>query len=156
MMCALRTMGQSGRITTTFRGSILSGNCYIGFRTTILCTATLDGMRDYGAPELLIHPLTVMEYQRFRPFVPLATRAWWTATGWTTASSPYSNTNYAYRILTDGTVGSNGVCYAYFAPRPALYLQSKILVSIDTEDQEKGLKDYPSVELLDELRRRES
>ena len=117
---------------------------------------TLDGMRDYGAPELLIHPLTVMEYQRFRPFVPLATRAWWTATGWTTASSPYSNTNRAYYILTDGTVYGNDVYYANFAPRPALYLQSKILVSIDTEDQEKGLKDYPSVELLDELRRRES
>lgn len=33
---------------------------------------TLDGMRDYGMPILLIHPLTVMEYQRFRPFVPLA------------------------------------------------------------------------------------
>ena len=117
---------------------------------------TLDGMRDYGAPELLIHPLTVMEYQRFRPFVPLATRAWWTATGWTTASSPYSNTSLAYYISADGTVDNNLVCYADFAPRPALYLQSKILVSIDTEDQEKGLKDYPSVELLDELRWRES
>lgn len=117
---------------------------------------TLDGMRDYGAPELLIHPLTVMEYQRFRPFVPLATRAWWTATGWTTASSPYSSTNYAYDINSDGTVYHSNVCNALFAPRPALYLQSKILVSIDTEDQEKGLKDYPSVELLDELRRRES
>ena len=117
---------------------------------------TLDGMRDYGAPELLIHPLTVMEYQRFRPFVPLATRAWWTATGWTTASSPNSNTNYAYDIRTDGAVSYGSVYGANFAPRPALYLQSKILVSIDTEDQEKGLKDYPSVELLDELRRRES
>ncbi len=117
---------------------------------------TLDGMRDYGAPELLIHPLTVMEYQRFRPFVPLATRAWWTATGWTTASSPYSYTDYAYSISTGGTVSYSNVYSANFAPRPALYLQSKILVSIDTEDQEKGLKDYPSVELLDELRRRES
>lgn len=116
---------------------------------------TLDGMRDYGAPELLIHPLTVMEYQRFRPFVPLATRAWWTATGWTTASSPLSGTGHAYGIVPDGTVYNGGVYYYYFAPRPALYLQSKILVSIDTEDQEKGLKDYPSVELLDELRRRE-
>lgn len=116
---------------------------------------TLDGMRDYGAPELLIHPLTVMEYQRFRPFVPLATRAWWTATGWTTASSPYSDTSYAYYVSTGGALYYSNVRYPSFAPRPALYLQSKILVSIDTEDQEKGLKDYPSVELLDELRRRE-
>lgn len=117
---------------------------------------TLDGMRDYGMPILLIHPLTVMEYQRFRPFVPLATRAWWTATGWTTASSPLSGTSYAYRVNTVGTLDDRySVRVPYFAPRPALYLQSKILVSIETEEQEKSLKDYPSVELLDELRRRE-
>lgn len=116
---------------------------------------TLDGMRDYGAPDLLIHPLTVMEYQKFRPYVPLATRAWWTATGWTTASSPYSGTGDAYGVRTDGTLGNYRVRVPYFAPRPALYLQSKILVSIETEEQEKSLKDYPSVELLDELRRRE-
>lgn len=116
---------------------------------------TLDGMRDYGAPDLLIHPLTVMEYQKFRPYVPLATRAWRTATGWTTASSPYSNTFYAYYIRPDGTVDNSYVCNDGFAPRPALYLQSKILVSIETEDQEKSLTDYSSVELLDELRRRE-
>lgn len=117
---------------------------------------TLDGMRDYGAPDLLIHPLTVMEYQKFRPYVPLATRAWWTATGWTTASSPFSGTDYAYHVRTGGTLNYNDVRIPSFAPRPALYLQSKILVSIETEEQEKSLKDYPSVELLDELRRRES
>lgn len=116
---------------------------------------TLDGMRDYGAPDLLIHPLTVMEYQKFRPYVPLATRAWWTATGWTTASSPYSGTYGACSVGTGGTLYSNYVRSPDFAPRPALYLQSKILVSIETEEQEKSLKDYPSVELLDELRRRE-
>lgn len=116
---------------------------------------TLDGMRDYGAPDLLIHPLTVMEYQKFRPYVPLATRAWWTATGWTTASSPNSVTSYAYYVNSDGTLRFNNVSYPSFAPRPALYLQSKILVSIETEDQEKSLTDYSSVELLDELRRRE-
>lgn len=116
---------------------------------------TLDGMRDYGAPDLLIHPLTVMEYQKFRPYVPLATRAWWTATGWTTASSPFSGTGVAYLVNTVGTLLNGHVRNPLFAPRPALYLQSKILVSIETEDQEKSLTDYSSVELLDELRRRE-
>lgn len=116
---------------------------------------TLDGMRDYGAPDLLIHPLTVMEYQKFRPYVPLATRAWWTATGWTTASSPSSGALDAYYVGTDGALYGSYVRNPRFAPRPALYLQSKILVSIETEEQEKSLKDYPSVELLDELRRRE-
>lgn len=115
---------------------------------------TLDGMRDYGMPILLIHPLTVMEYQRFRPFVPLATRAWWTATGWTTASSPYSDTYCAYFVDTDGTLDYNYVRSPVFAPRPALYLQSKILVSIDTDEEEKKLEDYTELELLGELQRR--
>lgn len=115
---------------------------------------TLDGMRDYGMPILLIHPLTVMEYQRFRPFVPLATRAWWTATGWTTASSPSSDAFSAYYVGTGGALYSNGVSYPNFAPRPALYLQSKILVSIDTDEEEKKLEDYTELELLGELQRR--
>lgn len=115
---------------------------------------TLDGMRDYGMPILLIHPLTVMEYQRFRPFVPLATRAWWTATGWTTASSPHSDTTRAYNVDSDGTLRNVNVRNPYFAPRPALYLQSKILVSIDTDEEEKKLEDYTELELLGELQRR--
>lgn len=115
---------------------------------------TLDGMRDYGMPILLIHPLTVMEYQRFRPFVPLATRAWWTATGWTTASSPYSFTSSACYVGTVGTLYYGNVSRPDFAPRPALYLQSKILVSIDTDEEEKKLEDYTELELLGELQRR--
>lgn len=115
---------------------------------------TLDGMRDYGAPDLLIHPLTVMEYQKFRPYVPLATRAWWTATGWTTASSPYSDTLSAYNVNSGGTLYFSDVSYPLFAPRPALYLQSKILVSVDTDEEEKKLEDYTELELLGELQRR--
>ena len=115
---------------------------------------TLDGMRDYGAPDLLIHPLTVMEYQKFRPYVPLATRAWWTATGWTTASSPVSGADRACSVYTDGTLYSNGVSYPYFAPRPAFNLKSQIVVSVDTEEEEKCLKDYTELELLGELQRR--
>lgn len=34
--------------------------------------------------------------------------------------SPYSNTNNAYNINTDGTVNNDNVYYANFAPRPAL------------------------------------
>ena len=115
---------------------------------------TLDGMRDYGAPDLLIHPLTVMEYQKFRPYVPLATRAWWTATGWTTASSPVSVANSAYYVNTVGTLSSYSVRDPLFAPRPAFNLKSQIVVSVDTEEEEKCLKDYTELELLGELQRR--
>ena len=116
---------------------------------------TMDGMTDYGCPLTVGRILTIDEYRRHRRFIPLTDKPYWLATGWTTASSPNSLTDSAYYIGPGGTVNYHGVYLNYFAPRPALYLQSKILVSIETEEQEKSLKDYPSVELLDELRRRE-
>ena len=68
--------------------------------------------------------------------------------------SPYSNGDYAYIIDTDGTVDYDYVCYASFAPRPALYLKSSILVSVETEDEGKALADYSDTDLIDELYRR--
>ena len=47
--------------------------------------------------------------------------------------SPVSNADCAYRILTDGTVGNDGVCSASFAPRPAFNLKSSIVVSDSTD-----------------------
>lgn len=115
---------------------------------------TMDGMTDYGYPLTVARILTIDEYRKHRRFIPLTDKPYWLATGWTTASSPFSNTNSAYRIRTDGTVNYGGVYYANFAPRPALYLQSKILVSIDTDEEEKKLEDYTELELLGELQRR--
>lgn len=59
----------------------------------------------------------------------------------------------AYFIFTDGT-GYNHVYNATFAPRPALYLKSSILVSVETEDEGKALADYSDTDLIDELYRR--
>jgi len=84
----------------------------------------------------------------------LASRPFWLATGWTTKSSPNSNDNCAYLINTDGTGDNNYVYYANFAPRPALYLKSSILVSIETEEEQKSIRDYTDTELMDELYRR--
>lgn len=114
---------------------------------------TMDGMTDYGCPLTVVRILTIDEYRKHRRFIPLTDKPYWLATGWTTASSPYSNTYNAYYIDTDGTVYYDDVYYAYFAPRPALYLQSQILVSVDT-DEEKKLEDYTELELLGELQRR--
>lgn len=115
---------------------------------------TMDGMTDYGYPLTVARILTIDEYRKHRRFIPLTDKPYWLATGWTTASSPFSNTNSAYRIYTDGAVNYGDVYSARFAPRPALYLQSKILVSIDTDEEEKKLEDYTELELLGELQRR--
>ena len=109
---------------------------------------TMDGMTDYGTP------LTIDDYRKYRRFIPLASRPFWLATGWTTKSSSLSNGDSAYSISTDGTVSFYDVYYAYFAPRPALYLKSSILVSVETEEEQKSIRDYTDTELMDELYRR--
>ena len=49
--------------------------------------------------------------------------------------SPYSDADYAYGIVTDGSVGNLGVYGALFAPRPAFNLKSSIVVS-DSKDSD--------------------
>ena len=115
---------------------------------------TMDGMTDYGKPLAVVRALTIDEYRKHRSILPLTSKPYWLATGWTTNSSPLSNGDRAYRIITDGTVNYGGVYYAYFAPRPALYLKSSILVSVETEDEGKALADYSDTDLIDELYRR--
>lgn len=116
---------------------------------------TMDGMTDYGKPLAVVRALTIDEYRKHRSILPLTSKPYWLATGWTTNSSPYSDDDVAYYIDTDGTVYDDCVVYrAFFAPRPALYLKSSILVSVETEDEGKALTDYSDTDLIDELYRR--
>ena len=115
---------------------------------------TMDGMTDYGMPLASVRALTIDEYRKYRHLIPLTDDPYWLATGWTTKSSPLSDTDSAYYILTGGTVDYNYVHYPYFAARPALYLKSSILVSVDAEGEEKVLTDYTDTDLIDELYRR--
>lgn len=114
---------------------------------------TMDGMTDYGKPLAVVRALTIDEYRKHRSILPLTSKPYWLATAWTTNSSPYSDDSNAYRVGTAGTV-LDRVCNAYFAPRPALYLKSSILVSVETEDEGKALADYSDTDLIDELYRR--
>lgn len=116
---------------------------------------TMDGMTDYGKPLAVVRALTIDEYRKHRSILPLTSKPYWLATGWTTNSSPRSyGVHRVYSIGADGAVSYVGVCYAGFAPRPALYLKSSILVSVETEDEGKALADYSDTDLIDELYRR--
>lgn len=115
---------------------------------------SMDGMTTYGKPFTVARLLTIDEFRKYRRFIPLTSKAFWTATPWTTLRSPYSVANYACYINTGGSVCDFDVYDTYFAPRPALYLQSSILVSVETEDEERVLADYTDTELMDELYRR--
>lgn len=115
---------------------------------------TMDGMTDYGKPLAVVRALTIDEYRKHRSILPLTSKPYWLATGWTTNSSPLSDDGSAYYFNTDGTVDYGYVYDAFFAPRPALYLKSSILVSVETEDKGKALADYSDTDLIDELYRR--
>ena len=94
---------------------------------------TMDGMTDYGKPLAVVRALTIDEYRKHRSILPLTSKPYWLATGWTTNSSPYSDANYACYIDTGGSVDYNIVYYAGFAPRPAFNLKSSIVVSDSTD-----------------------
>lgn len=115
---------------------------------------TMDGMTDYGKPLAVVRALTIDEYRKHRSILPLTSKPYWLATGWTTNSSPSSDGYNAFDLIGAGGTGGLSVCYAFFAPRPALYLKSSILVSVETEDEGKALADYSDTDLIDELYRR--
>ena len=94
---------------------------------------TMDGMTDYGKPLAVVRALTIDEYRKHRSILPLTSKPYWLATGWTTNSSPFSDGSNAYRISADGSVRSYSVCIACFAPRPAFNLKSSIVVSDSTD-----------------------
>lgn len=115
---------------------------------------SMDGMTDYGMPNVYGRILTVDEYRKYRRFIPLTDKPFWTATPWCTRSSHSSNYYNAYHVRTDGSVNDYRAYHARYCARPALALKSSLLVSVKTENEEKALCDYTDTELLDELLRR--
>lgn len=116
---------------------------------------TMDGMTDYGMPELRVRALTVMEYQRYRRYIPLVSRQWWTATGETTPRSQLSSDRCVWSVDPDGTLRRSCAYLNSFAARPALYIKSSAAVTVECEGGGKELKDYTDRELLAELARRD-
>ena len=115
---------------------------------------SMDGMTDYGMPIVYGRILTVDEYRKYRRFIPLTDKPFWTATPWCTRSSNSSNNRNAYLVNSDGSVLYSLAYYANYCARPALALKSSLLVSVEAENGEKALCDYTDTELLDELLRR--
>ena len=128
---------------------------YDAMEARIIDLTTMDGMTDYGRPVVNARLLTIDEYRRYRPFIPLASRPFWLATGWTTNTAPYSDATYAYYVNTSGASNGTGVYSAnYYCPRPAFYLKSDIFVSVEEDAGGKNLEDYTTMELIKELWRR--
>lgn len=115
---------------------------------------SMDGMTDYGMPNVYGRILTVDEYRKYRRFIPLTDKPFWTATPWCTRSSSSDDSYSACSVNTDGSLNYSDAYSAYRCARPALALKSFLLVSVEVENEEKALCDYTDTELLDELLRR--
>lgn len=98
---------------------------------------SMCGETIYGTPCVFGRVLTLDEYRRYRKYIPLASDWYWLATSY----SPDSGNSYrACCVNTDGGVNDRGdVYYGVICARPALYLESSILVSVEveTDDIEK-------------------
>lgn len=119
---------------------------------------TMDGMTDYGKPQLSLRSLTVDEYRKYRRFIPLTSRAYWLATGWATMRSPSSSYyNFAFYVSTSGALYYYNVYNANICcPRPAFYLKSEIVVSMSVPsaviaEGDGTLARYTDAELIKEL-----
>lgn len=96
---------------------------------------SMCGETVYGTPCVFGRVLTLDEYRRYRKYIPLASDWYWLATSY----SPGSGGDGACGVSAAGSVLSGSVYRGGGCARPALYLESSILVSVEveTDDIEK-------------------
>lgn len=138
------------------------------FEVDLSCT---DRSKSYGTITVKAAPLTLWQYGQFKELIPLNEDDWyWLVTPWACRwlRSPYTgSTSYVWHVYTDGSCGNY---YASFSRgiRPALLLNSDLLVSLDDEVEDDccgecdccGGNGLPSLDgistatLLEEIQRR--
>lgn len=102
------------------------------FLTTELDLTTDDGLKDYGTCTVTIFLLTVDQYRRNRDVIPNADDWWWLSTAFSTKSNGYES--LARGVLADGTLDWCSACHGLNGLRPACYLDSDLLISVDEQD----------------------
>lgn len=138
------------------------------FEVDLSCT---DRSKSYGTITVKAAPLTLWQYGQFKELIPLNEDDWyWLVTPWACRwlRSPLaSGANYVWYVSADGDYYGDGASYSY-GIRPALLLNSDLLVSLDDEVEDDccgecdccGGKGLPSLDgistatLLEEIQRR--
>ena len=113
-----------------------------------------DGSFGYGVLEgVYAAPLTLWQYGKYKNIIPLNEDDWWwlvTPFYAKTPGSPYCNSNYgstlALFVRTDGDWNISYCSYSY-GIRPALKLNSQLLVSLDGDEDVCGECDNYHVDL---------
>ncbi len=119
------------------------------FLTTELDLTTDDGLKDYGTCTVTIFLLTVDQYRRNRDVIPNADDWWWLSTAFSTKSNGYES--LARRVGSDGTLDWSGACGGYNDLRPACYLDSDLLISVEDGDEDTGVGPQEAGTIVAEL-----
>lgn len=138
------------------------------FEVDLSCT---DRSKSYGTITVKAAPLTLWQYGQFKELIPLNEDDWyWLVTPWACRwlrSPSTSDTRYVWRVGSGGD-GDYGSASGARGIRPALLLNSDLLVSLDDEVEDDccgecdccGGKGLPSLDgistatLLEEIQRR--
>ena len=101
------------------------------FLTTELDLTADDGLKDYGTCTVTIFSLTVDQYRRNRDVIPNVDDWWWLSTAYSTASNGYEHS--ARGVFSGGALGWNSA-YGFGGLRPACYLDSDLLISVEDDE----------------------
>ena len=102
------------------------------FLTTELDLTTDDGLKDYGTCTVTIFLLTVDQYRRNRDVIPNADDWWWLSTAFSTKSNGYES--LARDVSSDGTLHWYNAYSGLDGLRPACYLDSDLLISVEDDE----------------------
>lgn len=108
------------------------------FEVDLSCT---DRSKSYGTITVKAAPLTLWQYGQFKELIPLNEDDWyWLVTPWACRwlRSPYiDSTNGVWYVYSSGNYDSNYASSSY-GIRPALLLNSDLLVSLDDEVEKES------------------
>ena len=100
-----------------------------------------DRSEGYGSLEgVYAAPLTLWQYGKYKEIIPLNEEDWWwLVTPWACPWLRSPNTYYANNAWYVGTDGSysDGYCSNSYGLRPALKLNSELLVSVEGDEEEE-------------------
>lgn len=102
------------------------------FLTTELDLTADDGLKDYGTCTVTIFSLTVDQYRRNRDVIPNADDWWWLSTAYSTAANGYEHS--ARYVSSDGALYWSLAYYGRNGLRPACYLDSDLLISVEDDE----------------------
>ena len=119
------------------------------FLTTELDLTADDGLKDYGTCTVTIFSLTVDQYRRNRDVIPNADDWWWLSTAYSTAANGYEHS--ARSVNSDGSLNWDYACYGNCGLRPACYLDSDLLISMDGDEQYTGIGPQEAAIIVAEL-----